>query len=252
VQTTFRRAIAGLAIVLGLTIPLAASPAAAASAGGNKDNAAVAVNTKDGSSLFRFAFNIAKVTGSTVDSTNTAIAYASCTKCQTVAIAIQFVIVQGSPDVFVPQNVAVALNEKCSMCDTLASAYQFVIQVSGPVRLSWEGRKQMWGMVKEIKALADSGLTGPEIQAKVDAIAKRMYAVMSTQLVPIPPDEGNDEHLDSTTTIEAPTTSAAPSSTTTSSKPANTTTTAQRTTTTTPAATTTSSSTTSSTTTSTP
>jgi putative peptide zinc metalloprotease protein len=239
-----------LAIVVGFAIPLAASPAGAegsSTGAGNKDNAAVAVNTKDGSSLFRFAFNIAKVTGSTVDSTNAAVAYASCTKCQTVAIAIQFVIVQGSPDIFTPENLAVALNQQCSMCDTLASAYQFVIQVSGPVRLSPDGRKQMWDLVKELKALADSGLTGPEIQAKVDDLAKRMYAVMSTQLVPIPGNGVNDEQLDTTTTSQAPTTSTAP--TTTTSRPANTTTTAQHTTTTTPAATTTSSSTTSSTTT---
>ncbi|HEV7886900.1 MAG TPA: hypothetical protein VGO92_05020, partial [Acidimicrobiales bacterium] len=149
------------------------------------DNSAIAVNTKDGSSIFKLAFSIVKVSGDVVDATNTAIAYASCTECQTTAIAIQFVIVEGSPSTFTPQNVAVAVNEHCSMCDTLASAYQFVIQVSGPVRLSWEGRKQMHELVRELKALAESGLTGPAIQAKVDDIAKRMYAVMSTQLVPV-------------------------------------------------------------------
>jgi putative peptide zinc metalloprotease protein len=235
VNATFRRAIAALTIVFALALPLA-TPAAAddhgPTRGGNKDNSAVAINTKDGSSLFRFAFNIVKVTSNTVDSTNAAIAYASCTQCQTVAIAIQFVIVEGSPEVFTPENVAVAVNERCSMCDTLASAYQFVIQTPGPVRLTWEGRKQMWALTREIKALADSGLTGPEMQIKVNDIATRMHEVMKAELVPVHDDDDDreDERLDSTTTSEAPTST----SSTNSTAPASTTTAAKQTTTTTP------------------
>jgi activator of HSP90 ATPase len=118
------------------------------------------------------------------------------------------------------------------MCDTLASAYQFVIQTSGPVRLTWEGRKQMWALTREIKALADSGLTGPEMQIKVNDIATRMHEVMKAELVPVHDDDDDreDERLDSTTTSEVPTST----SSTNSTAPASTTTAAKQTTTTTP------------------
>lgn len=243
-HTLLRRAIATLTIAVGLALPLMPSPAAAQE--GNKDNVAVAINTKDGSSLFRFAFQIARVTSETVDSANAAVAFASCTECQTVAIAIQFVIVVGSPDVFTPTNLAIAVNQECSMCDTLASAYQFVIQTSDLVRLSPDGRRQIVELVHEVRALADSGLSGPEIQEKLEDIAHRMYDVMQTELVPIP--QANVDHpagQPTTTVISGTTASTAPLATTTTTlgSTGSTTTTARPTTTTSPTSTTTSSST---------
>ena len=54
--------------------------AAAAQDDGNAggDNAAVAINTRDGSSLFRLAFKIRRVAGDIVDNQNAAVAYARC------------------------------------------------------------------------------------------------------------------------------------------------------------------------------
>ena len=50
------------------------------------DTAAVAVNTKDGSSVFRLAFSIKKVAGDVVDNANAAVAYSSCESCRTIAL----------------------------------------------------------------------------------------------------------------------------------------------------------------------
>jgi hypothetical protein len=72
-----RRLLLLLALLLALLLPLAAPGQARAEDGGG-DNAAVAINTKDGSSLFKFAFSIKKVLGEVVDNTNAAVAYASC------------------------------------------------------------------------------------------------------------------------------------------------------------------------------
>jgi putative peptide zinc metalloprotease protein len=248
----------GIAIVASLTFAAAigtgAHPVAAAPGDGSgSDNTAIAVNTKDGSALFRFAFGITKATGEVVDAGNAAVSYASCTACQTVSIAIQFVIVEGSPDVFAPENVAVAVNDSCTLCDTMATAYQFVIQTTGPVKLTKDGRRRMHDLVKQIRDLEDAGLTGPEIAARVDVIAHEMYDVMRTSLVPVDEGDNNDDNDHGGDATVAPTTSTTVahdtatttsttevvrSSTTTTTRPASSTS-SSTTTTTTPSTTTT-------------
>ena len=201
-----RRRLAALVVALAL----AAAPSAHAA-----DNTAVAVNTKDGSSLFTFSFNVARVMTDTVDTSNAAAAVASCTDCQTVAIALQFVLVMSEPDVFTPENVALAINIECSLCDTMASAYQFIIQVDGPVRLTPEGMKRLQEIRRELAALEDSGLSGPEMAARVDALAEEAYLVVTSSLVPAgqsdpsaeapastPTTAGSDEPAATTTTTE--------------------------------------------------
>jgi putative peptide zinc metalloprotease protein len=192
-----------------------------------QDNTAVVVNTKDGSSLFKFSFNIARVMQDTVDNANAAVAVASCTDCQTTALAIQFVLVMGEPDVFIPQNLALAMNIECTLCDTLASAYQFVIQVDGPVRITPEGKRRLHELRKELAALEDSGLSSFELQARIDSLAEEAYEVMSTSLVPVgPPAEAPADAGTTTSTTEAPTTTTtdAPTTTTTDSPTTTTTT----------------------------
>src|SRR4051812_20487356 len=60
------------------------------------DNSAIAINTEDNSTVFEFAFDFRRVLNGIVDQTNVAIAYASCTNCTTIAIAIQIVLVAGT------------------------------------------------------------------------------------------------------------------------------------------------------------
>ena len=69
------------------------------------DTAAVAVNTKDGSSVFRLAFSIKKVAGDVVDNANAAVAYSSCESCRTIALSIQIVLVTGDPETVTPENI---------------------------------------------------------------------------------------------------------------------------------------------------
>jgi putative peptide zinc metalloprotease protein len=103
--------------------------------GNGGDNAAVAVNTHDGSSVFRIAFSIVHATGDTVDNSNAAVAFASCTACETVAIAFQVVLISGDPSTITPANEAIAVNFDCTLCATMADAVQFVLS-SGPVRFT--------------------------------------------------------------------------------------------------------------------
>ena len=199
-----------------------------------QDNTAVVVNTKDGSSLFTFSFQVARVMSDTVDNANAAVAVASCTDCQTTALAIQFVLVMSEPDVFTPENLALAMNIECSLCDTLASAYQFVIQVDGPVRLTPEGMQRLQELRRELAALEDSGLSSFELQARIDVLAHEAYEVVSTSLVP----------AGQPTAAEAPASGTSTSTTTTTESPTTTTTTEAPTTTTTEQPTTTTTTTT--------
>jgi putative peptide zinc metalloprotease protein len=186
---TFAVLVAALALAA-----LKPSAALAESAGG--DTAAVAVNTKDGASIFKLAFAIKRVAGDVVDNSNAAVAFASCANCRTVAISIQVVLVTGNPSTVTPENVALAINQNCSACETLATAYQFVISTHGPVRFTRAGRQEIREILKELRALRESDAPIPEVQAKVDALMDRLVRVLREELVNVgnkpEDDEGED------------------------------------------------------------
>jgi putative peptide zinc metalloprotease protein len=168
-----------------------------------QDTAAVAVNTKDGSSIFRLAFAIKRAAGDVVDNSNAAVAFASCTDCQTVAISIQIVLVTGDPEAVTPENIALAYNILCTGCDTLASAYQWVLSTGGAVHFSAAGNQELAQIRRELLALRGSELSGPDIQARIDELMQRLGRVLEHELVVVtqarpgpPPQE--------TTSTEAP------------------------------------------------
>jgi putative peptide zinc metalloprotease protein len=153
-----------------------------ASRGGNTN--AIAINTKDGSSLFKFAFAIKRVAGDVVDNQNAAVAYASCENCRTTAISIQIVLVSGSPSTVVPENYAISINENCTLCQTFTAAFQFVIGVDDPsVGFTKEGKRELRRILREFKALEDEQLTPAEFDARAKALAGRLRTVLKTQLV---------------------------------------------------------------------
>src|SRR5207249_2634698 len=145
--------------------------------------------THDGASIFRLAFSIRRLTGDVVSPTNAAIAYSSCTACQTVAVAIQIVLVEGTPSTFAPENVAMAINDMCTLCDTLASAYQFVLGAgTDPVRFTPDGKKRLAEIRKELHQLRAEGTDLPitEVQARLDRIVGEIRDVLATELEPVP------------------------------------------------------------------
>jgi putative peptide zinc metalloprotease protein len=202
-----------------------------------QDSSAVAVNTKDDSTVFRFVFAVRRVMGDVVDQTNAAVAYSSCENCQTVAIAFQVLLVYGDPSVVDPTNLALAINYECTLCDTLASAYQFVFGLAGPVRFTAEGQHQINDIRKQLSDLRKSGLTGAEIQQKTDALADQLRQVLATEVVPVGPTEepgAAPEKTSTTPTETTPPTTTETTPTTTETTPETTSTTPTTTTETTP------------------
>ncbi|MEA2495013.1 MAG: putative peptide zinc metalloprotease protein [Thermoleophilaceae bacterium] len=169
------------------------------------DSTAVAINTKDNSSLVKIVFDITRiVNGHDVTTGNAAVAVSSCNSCQTVAIAIQIVLASGSPTVVVPQNIAVAMNVDCSLCSTLADAYQYVYAGSTRMVFTKAGRKRIKEIQRQLKELEKSNLSVAEIQARIDELTGQIQDVLDTELVPA--EHGLDSAGSDTSTTAAPTT----------------------------------------------
>jgi putative peptide zinc metalloprotease protein len=173
------RAVVAAAVVLSATMSMQLGTRA------RSEPAAVAINTKDGSAVFRFAFHVHRTMTDVVDSTNAAVAYASCEECQTVAVAIQLVLVMNDPSIVTPTNLALAINQQCVSCETLASAYQYVLSTDGPVLFDSYGNQELAAIREAFRdLLRDSEQLDPfEIQAQVDGLVDRLYAVVDGHLV---------------------------------------------------------------------
>jgi putative peptide zinc metalloprotease protein len=176
-----------LSLLLALAIA-AVSPAAAwAQDDGEldirpEDNAALAINTEDDASIFEFAFEIRRVAGEVVDNENVALAFNQCERCRSVAVAIQIVLVVGSPSTVTPGNVAVALNYQCTLCESLAMAYQFVVGVPDDFHFSGEAMSEMKRIRNEIRRLQKLDLSIPELKARIDALADRLREVLKEDI----------------------------------------------------------------------
>jgi putative peptide zinc metalloprotease protein len=149
------------------------------------DNSAVAINTKDNSTVIKISFNIVRLTGDVIDPTNIAFAYASCTSCETVAIAIQAVLISGTDSsVVTPTNEAWAINYGCTNCNTLADAVQFVYTESGPVHFTPQGQREIADIRRQLYALRHSDMNILQIVATVNQLSAELQQVLTTEVVP--------------------------------------------------------------------
>jgi hypothetical protein len=201
-----RLALIFAAAVAAVTFAAGVPAAARADDNNGNGNAAIAINTKDGASVFRFAFAIRHIVGPVVDETNTAVAYSSCTSCSTTAIAIQILLVEGSPSTFTPTNQAIAVNYLCHLCNTFAAAYQFVVQTSGPVHFTDAGMRELQEIKRLIRALGRENLPPFELAKRLEPLIERLKHVLATQLVPGAPTDADYQDERSPPTQTVPTT----------------------------------------------
>jgi putative peptide zinc metalloprotease protein len=215
----------------------AAQPGAAAA-----DNAAIAINTKDGTTVFKVAFAIRHVMSDVVDETNAAVAYNSCSDCDSVAIAFEIVLIEGDASTITPTNIAIAFNENCTTCVAVAEAYQFVLGDGGLGHFDAAGNQILAQIRRELHSMKTQDLTIAELQALLDDISARIADVLAHHLVAVGPRNAPETStVDTTTTAPAATTTApdtttAPMTTaeTTTTEPTTSTTADTTTTTTTP------------------
>jgi putative peptide zinc metalloprotease protein len=219
-----RAGVVALALALALSWPvLSTAPVAA------QDNAAVAVNTRDGSSFFKLAFSVRRVSGE-VDATNAAVAFASCEACQTVAAAIQVVLVMGESTSATPENLALAVNYQCTDCETLATAYQMVYGDGRDLMFSPEGLRRLAELRRRFQQLRQrDDLTLDQLADEIGAIAGEVADVVDTELVERARASASSSSTSvpegTTTTSDASETSSVPSTSTTRAADSSTTTT---------------------------
>jgi putative peptide zinc metalloprotease protein len=157
---------------------------------GDGDNQALAVNTGDGSVRYDVSFALVWADGDTAVNRNEAYALASCQGCTTVAVAFQVVLLVGSVDVVVPQNIAAAVNYACLDCVTYALATQLVVSLDGP--LDADGQRELSTIWAELQDLAGAVPTMPlaELQDRLDEYESRIVAVVRANGEPGTPVDG--------------------------------------------------------------
>jgi putative peptide zinc metalloprotease protein len=194
-----------LTILLAVLLGVGFATGSPASAQGGGDNTAIAINTKDGATVFKVAFAIRHVMNGVVDQGNAAVAVASCTECTTVAIAIEIVLVESNPTVVTPTNLAFAYNDQCSLCLTVADAYQFVLGTGGPVHFDAEGNQTLADIRHELEQLKHENLTLAELQARLESMIARIRDVLANHLVVNGPPKETEQQTTSTATTPSTT-----------------------------------------------
>jgi putative peptide zinc metalloprotease protein len=145
---------------------------------GNGDNQALAVNTQDGSVLYDVSFALVWADEDAALNRNEAYALASCRGCTTVAVAFQVVLLVGSVDVVVPENIAAAVNYACVECVTHALATQLVVSLPGP--LSDDGAQALAAIWAELQEFGKQieGLPLAELRDRLTEFEQRILTVV--------------------------------------------------------------------------
>jgi putative peptide zinc metalloprotease protein len=161
---------------------------------GEGDNQALAVNTEDGSVAYDVSFALVWADEDTALNTNEAYAFASCRDCRTVAVAFQVVLLVGSVDVVVPQNLAAAVNYACIECVTYALATQLVVSLPG--ELSDEATRELEAIWAELRAFGERIEDVPlaELRDRLTEFEVRILDVVrehGTEEAAVTPDAGS-------------------------------------------------------------
>jgi hypothetical protein len=136
---------------------LAVAGSAGADLSGGANQVVVAENTTDGAWVVRAGTQVVPTAGDAVTSSNiAAAANAGCDGCHSTAVAVQILIVHGSPSYFTPHNVAGAANGGCDACGAYAFARQHWIQVPGTTQVSGAARIEVTVLRQQIADAAAS------------------------------------------------------------------------------------------------
>jgi putative peptide zinc metalloprotease protein len=139
-------------------------------------------NTMNGATRTKAKARVAEAHGPTVAPQNAATAYASCTDCRTVAVAIQVVVVTGSVSDYRPANSAVAVNYKCLRCDTFAYANQVLLNPTNDVELSDTARERIAELQDQIAAVAASTESFPQMSDDLDSLTRQLVDVVQNDI----------------------------------------------------------------------
>lgn len=174
-----------LLITLGALAVIAVPGVSALPAYAGADNAAVAINTTDGKTVYRIAINVTRNNSQVVTNTNIAFAYSTCTGCNTVAVAFQMVLETADPTIVTPRNFAIAENFDCQSCTTYADATQVAIMTDGQAHFTALGNQTLASIRQDLEAIRHESLTLDQLVAQVQTNANEFTCLVSpTQQLP--------------------------------------------------------------------
>jgi hypothetical protein len=144
-----------VALLAAVLVALVLSVGAVAAGGGN--NVVIVENGTNGGTLVQASTQVVPVPMDVVTSSNVAIATnTDCVGCHSTAVAVQILIVVGSPPYFAPGNGAGAANGGCDSCGAYAYARQHWIQTNQQAVLGGGVRAQIDQLRQDIAAASAS------------------------------------------------------------------------------------------------
>jgi putative peptide zinc metalloprotease protein len=139
--------------------------------GGGARNVVVIENRVDGRLTTRGQVQLNRTPGPTAGPVNLASANTSCIDCQSLAVAFQINLISRTASSITPENVATATNAGCTRCYTVARALQYVIQVDDPTQVPPEASRLSQTMNRELTAIqADPTISLDEAEARINAV----------------------------------------------------------------------------------
>jgi putative peptide zinc metalloprotease protein len=143
----------------------------ASSGGGGGSNHVQVINKNDGKRKLKADVQLNRIPGPRVEPSNVAIAYASCTDCQTIAVALQINLISRTATYVAPENFAIAVNYECTNCYTVARAIQYTFSVDDPTQVPPEVDALIKQFDKELKAIRkEQNLSIDEVEQRINAV----------------------------------------------------------------------------------
>lgn len=171
--------------------------------GGGPNNIVRLRNRQDGRFRIRGNIDLNRIHGSRVTPRNVASAVATCTDCQTVAIALQLNLYQRTAAWVAPENLAVALNIECTRCTTVAVAIQYVLPVDDPNDTPEDVDKLIREMDRELRDIhSDKGISLTEAETRINTVIARFVELANSL------DEKRAEATEQTSATVTPTVTA--------------------------------------------
>jgi putative peptide zinc metalloprotease protein len=137
--------------------------------GGN--NVVTVRNHSDGKMRVRGRIRLAELHGSRAEPINAAFAYASCTDCETFAVALEIALIAPGATTIAPENHARAINYQCERCATVARALQYAFVVDDPSIVPDNVNRLMNDMERELRAIGrDRDISANDANARVNAV----------------------------------------------------------------------------------
>jgi hypothetical protein len=181
---------------------------------GGGHNVVMVRNHSDGRMRVRGRVKLAELHGSRAEPINAAFAYASCTDCQTFAVALEIALIEPGAAVIAPQNRARALNYQCTRCATVARALQYAFVVDDPSIVPENIERLMREMEREIRAIGqERDISANEANARIDGVVAQFQELgdgLRDQLVQATEETTPDAPAPTIPAVPAPSPSPSP------------------------------------------